>query len=41
MVDMKLNDMMAPPPVHLPAFDGADAARAAGKPADEVIRSIL
>ena len=38
VVDMKLNDMMAPPPVHLPAFADADAARAAGKPADEVIR---
>lgn len=35
---MKLNDMMAPPPVHLPAFDDAEAARAAGKPADQVIR---
>ena len=35
---MKLNDMMAPPPVHLPPFDDAEAARAAGKPADQVIR---
>ena len=35
---MKLNDMMAPPPVHLPAFDDAEAARAAVKPADQVIR---
>lgn len=35
---MKLNDMMAPPPVHLPAFGDAEAARAAGKPADQVIR---
>lgn len=39
MGGMQLNDMMAPPPVHLPAFPEAEEAREAGKSPDEVIRA--
>lgn len=35
---MRLNDMMAPPPVQLPAFPEAEAARAEGKSPADVIR---
>nr|WP_120491887.1 DUF3151 domain-containing protein [Corynebacterium lactis] len=36
---MKLNDMMAPPPVHLPVFEEAEAARADGASAEDVVRA--
>lgn len=35
---MKLNDMMAPPPVHLPAFEAAADARHAGASAEDIAR---
>lgn len=36
---MKLNDMMAPPPVKLPALDEAAAARAGGASPEDVVRA--
>lgn len=36
---MKLNDMMAPPPVHLPVFEEAADARHAGASAEDVVRA--
>lgn len=38
MVAMELKDMMAPPPVLLPAFDAAESARAEGLAAEDVVK---
>ena len=38
MGHMQINDMMAPPPVHLPAFEEAEAARADGLDASGVVK---
>lgn len=38
MVAMNLNDMMAPPPVLLPVFEQAEAARAEGLAAEDVVK---
>lgn len=38
MEHMQINDMMAPPPVYLPAFEEAEAARAEGLDASDVVK---